>query len=110
MAGTGALSEGTGSNVFVAVDGVLHTPSLATACLSGVTRGLLIETLGDVVERDDIRVSDLRGTTEAFLTSATRGVQPIELVDGAALASCPGPLTKAAADAFTTLLAAHSDP
>lgn len=110
VAGTGALSEGTGSNVFVAVNGGLHTPSLATACLAGVTRGLLIETLGDVVERDDLSVNDLRASTEAFLTSATRGVQPIELVDGAALAACPGPLTKAAADAYATLLADRPDP
>ncbi len=110
VAGTGALSEGTGSNVFVAVGGVLHTPSLATACLAGVTRSLLVETLGDVVERDDLSVEELRGATEAFLTSATRGVQPVELVDGAALASCPGPLTKAAAEAYATLLSADPDP
>jgi len=110
VAGTGALSEGTGSNVFVAVDGALHTPSLATACLAGVTRALIIEALGDVVESDHLSVNDLRGTTEAFLTSATRGVQPIELVDGAALPSCPGPLTKLAADAYATLLAADPNP
>ncbi len=110
VAGTGALSEGTGSNLFVAVNGGLHTPSLATACLAGVTRGLIIEALGDVVERDDLSVNDLRGTTEAFVTSATRGVQPVELVDGAPLASCPGPLTKAAADAYATLIAANPDP
>lgn len=110
VTGTGALSEGTGSNVFVAVNGTLHTPSLATACLAGVTRSLLIETLGDVVERDDLNLNDLRGTTEAFLSSATRGVQPIELVDGAALPACPGPLTKAAADAYGTILATNPDP
>lgn len=34
VTGTGALSEGTGADLFVAVDGALHTPSLATACLA----------------------------------------------------------------------------
>jgi branched-chain amino acid aminotransferase len=110
VAGTGALSEGTGSNVFVAVQGALHTPSLATACLAGVTRALVIEAIGNVVERDDLHVNELRHAEEAFLTSATRGVQPIAVVDGAVLAAAPGPLTKAAAAAYAALVASTSDP
>ena len=47
---------------------------------------------------------------EAFLTSSTRDVQPIAHIDGRALPSCPGPLTKAAADAFAALEARTLDP
>src|SRR5438552_2035114 len=39
----GRLCEGTGSNLFVVVDGRLITPSLTTGCLAGVTRALVME-------------------------------------------------------------------
>ena len=39
----GGLCEGTGTNVFVVVDGELVTPSLASGCLAGITRVLVIE-------------------------------------------------------------------
>jgi branched-chain amino acid aminotransferase len=110
VAGTGALSEGTGTNVFVAVDRALHTPSLATACLAGVTRALVLEALGNVVERDDLSVDELRRASEAFLTSSVRDVHPIAAVDGVALSACPGPLTRAAAGAFAALAAHDLDP
>ncbi|MGH9064920.1 MAG: aminotransferase class IV [Acidimicrobiales bacterium] len=106
----GNLCEGTGSNVFVAARGRLVTPSLASGCLAGVTRALLIEALRDagaVVAEEDVPVSALaRGEVpEAFLTSTTRGVQPVSTVDGRALAACPGPLTTDAAEAYARLLA-----
>ena len=42
----GHVCEGTGSNVFYVVDGELRTPTLASGCLSGVTRALLLEWYG----------------------------------------------------------------
>ena len=47
----GELCEGTGSNVFVGIGGELVTPPLSSGCLAGITRELVIEWLGDVVER-----------------------------------------------------------
>ena len=105
----GVLCEGTGTNVFLAVDGRLCTPSLATGCLAGITRALVIESV-DVVERDDLTLDDLRSATEAFLTSSTRDVQPIAHVDGTALRAAPGPLTAAALDAFRAVEAGSLDP
>lgn len=104
----GALSEGTGSNVFLVVDGTLCTPSLATGCLAGITRELVCE-LVEVVERDDLTFDDLRRASEAFLTSSTRDVHPIHAVDGVPL-DAPGPLTRLAAAAFATLQAQTLDP
>ncbi len=105
---SGFLSEGTGSNIFLELDGVLCTPSLATGCLAGITRALTCE-LVDVVERDDLTFDDLRRTSEAFLTSSTRDIHPIEAIDGRPL-TAPGPLTRAAANAFTALQAETLDP
>ena len=104
----GRLCEGTGTNVYVGVGGRMLTPPLTSGCLAGVTRDLLLE-LG-VVEEEDLPVSALAETDEAFLTSSTRDVQAIASVDAAALPAAPGPLTKAAADAFRELQERDADP
>jgi branched-chain amino acid aminotransferase len=110
MANTvGALCEGTGSNLFVVVDEVLCTPSLATGCLAGITRELVCE-LMDVDERDDLTLDDLRNAAEAFLTSSTRDVHPIAAVDGHLLPTAPGPHTADAARRFAALEARTLDP
>lgn len=106
----GRLSEGTGSNVFVVRDGALLTPGLATGCLAGITRELVLE-VGGATESDTLTLDDLRGAEEAFLTSSTRDVQPIGEVDGGALpAPCPGPVTEAVAAALAAVEAATLDP
>ena len=104
----GNLCEGTGTNVFVGVADRLLTPPLSSGCLAGVTRELILE-LVEVVE-EDLPLDALLTADEAFLTSSTRDVQPIRSVDGTSLASCPGPLTQAAIDAFSALVARDDDP
>ncbi len=105
----GMLVEGSGTNLFLVVAGRLSTPGPATGCLPGVTRDLVGE-LVEVHERDDLTVDDLRFAPEAFLTSTTRGVQPITSVDGEPLRSAPGPLTMAARTALDKLRASTDDP
>jgi branched-chain amino acid aminotransferase len=95
----GELCEGTGSNVFVGVGGQLLTPPPDSGCLLGITRELVIEWLGDVVERP-LPIYALADSEEAFLASSTRDVQPIRWVDGRALPAAPGPLTRRAMDVF----------
>ena len=104
----GHLCEGTGTNVFVAVAGRLVTPPLASGCLAGVTRELVMELL-DVVE-ENLPVEALASAEEAFLTSSTREVQPIRSVDGRSVGKCPGPLTEGAGAAFRALVAREVDP
>ena len=104
----GQLCEGTGSNVFLAHEGRLVTPSLASGCLAGVTRDLVIELTGAV--EHDVPLAALAAAEEAFLTSTTRDVHPIHAVDGHRLPAAPGPLTQAAAQAFAQLKATEIDP
>lgn len=106
----GALCEGSGTNIFLEMDGALVTPALSSGCLAGVSRGLLIERCGLDVREDDIPLAALGATREAFLTSATRHVQPVRAVDGVLLPGCPGPLTTRAADAYRRLRAEDPDP
>lgn len=101
------LCEGTGSNVFVVVDGVLRTPPLSSGCLAGVTRELVGE-LVEVVE-EPLPVVALRRATEAFLTSSTRDVHPVGALDGRALPA-PGPVTASVHAAWRAMVARTYDP
>ena len=104
----GNLCEGTGTNVFVCIDGRVLTPPLSAGCLAGVTRDLILE-LTDASE-DDLPLVALADADEAFLTSTTREVQPVRAVDGRVLPAAPGTRTKEAADAFTALVRREIDP
>jgi branched-chain amino acid aminotransferase len=106
----GELCEGTGSNVFLEYDGRLVTPPLSSGCLGGITRELLIEWLDDAVEECPVPVDALRSTTEAFITSTTRGVLPIHRVDATALPAAPGELSRHAAEVFARRASSDPDP
>jgi branched-chain amino acid aminotransferase len=86
----GDLCEGTGSNVFYVLDGDLRTPSLASGCLAGVSRALVLEWYGAREVDEPIEV--LAEASEIFLTSTTRDVQPVRACDGRTL-EVPGPVT-----------------
>ena len=101
------LCEGTGSNVFVVVDGVLRTPPLSSGCLAGVTRELVCEIAE--VDEGDVPVEALAGADEVFLTSSTRDVHPVHAVDGRAL-EAPGPVTVGVQAAWRALVARTLDP
>ncbi len=107
----GELCEGTGTNIFLDDGEALITPPLASGCLAGITRALVLEWAGSenitVVERD-LSLEDLRQATHAALTSSTRGIVPISAVDGRELA--PGDLTLRMSSAFTALSAEQVDP
>ena len=104
----GELCEGTGTNVFLVLEGSLLTPPLSVGCLAGVTRDLTLE-ITDAVE-ETVPLGALAAADEAFLTSTTRNVHPISAVDGLPLAACPGPATTAARQAFAALEAENLDP
>lgn len=104
----GNLCEGTGTNVFLVLDGDLVTPPLSAGCLAGVTRALVLEWFSGV-ERD-VPVEALADASEAFLTSTTRDVQPIRTIDGRELPEAPGPVTRKAAQVFAARAAQSPDP
>jgi branched-chain amino acid aminotransferase len=102
----GDLCEGTGTNVFVVLDGRLVTPPLASGCLAGVTRELVLECT-DAMEAT-IPMAALADAEEVFLTSSTREVQAVVAIDGRAVPT--GPATTAAAAGFTDLRRRDDDP
>ncbi len=108
----GELCEGTGSNVFVALDGTLYTPPLVSGCLAGVTRALVLEWCreeGVPVVEETLPLEVLERADEVFLTSSTKDVLPVDAVDGRRL-TAPGPLTARAAEVFTRRSTEQADP
>ncbi|GAA2314664.1 aminodeoxychorismate lyase [Nonomuraea roseoviolacea subsp. roseoviolacea] len=104
----GDLCEGTGSNIFIVRGGRLLTPTLASGCLAGVTRALVLEWCGG--EETDVPLSAVYEAEEAFLTSTTRDIQPIRLVDDTELPIAPGPITAKAMRVFAERSAGDLDP
>ena len=79
----GRLSEATGANLFLLIDGELHTPTTETI-LNGITRLTVIDLARKrgikVVERE-IWPDELKRATEVFLTGTAVEVQPVSHVD-----------------------------
>lgn len=103
----GNLCEGTGSNVFYVVAGELRTPSLASGCLAGISRALLLEWYG--AREVDEPVAVLAEAEEVFLVSTTRDVQPVHTCDDRAL-EAPGPVTAECLRVWAEREAADADP
>ena len=103
----GELCEGTGSNVFLVLDGALVTPPLGSGCLAGITRELVL-TWCDVSERT-LPAQALVVAEEIFLTSSTRDIHPVHLVDDHEL-TAPGPVTRRCQEVFAERSAADLNP
>lgn len=104
----GQLCEGTGSNVFVVLDGEIHTPPIASGCLAGITRALTVEWTG--AKETDLPLDVLERAEEIFLTSTLRDVQAVHRVDARELPGAPGPVTAKAMRIFDERAGDDLDP
>ena len=68
--------EGAISNLFVEMDGCLHTPPLSAGVLPGVFRRHLLESDPHMVEKT-VRVEDVAGAQAIYLGNAVRGLRSI---------------------------------
>jgi branched-chain amino acid aminotransferase len=100
----GVVSEGSGQNLFLVRDDVLHTPPLSTAGLSGITRDIVVtlaEDLGYQVREQDLPREMLYVADELFFTGTAAEVSPIRSVDKIQIGSGRrGPITTALQQAF----------
>lgn len=73
----GHLCEAATANLFIVSQGALLTPPLASGCLPGIAREVVIELakgLGMPCEERDLLPGELPQAEEVFLTSSIRGV------------------------------------
>jgi branched-chain amino acid aminotransferase len=81
----GFVSEGSGENVFVVVNGEILTPPLASSVLQGITRRcvmVLARDLGYRVREELIPRELLYIAEELFFTGTAAEISPIRSVDG----------------------------
>lgn len=92
----GFVTEGSASNVFAVLDGVLTTPPKDGAILPGITRDVIVEIAereGIPVAERPIALAELRDAGEIWFTSSTREIMPVIELDGRCVADGkPGPL------------------
>ncbi len=84
----GFVGEGSGENLFLVKDGVLHTPSLSGGILEGITRNSVItiaHDLGYTVLERDITRTELYVADELFATGTAAEIAAIREVDGHAV-------------------------
>lgn len=95
----GMVLEGSYSNIFAVIRGVLVTPPLEAGILAGVTRAVTLDvaaTEGLNVEERPLSVSELVEADEAFLTASTREIVPLVRMAGRIVGNGrPGPMTAA---------------
>jgi branched-chain amino acid aminotransferase len=100
----GNLSEGSGQNVFVVRDGVIHTPPVGSSILAGITRDSVITIARDlgyevreqVLPREMLYIAD-----EVFFVGTAVEVTPIKSVDRRTVGSGRrGPVTEAIQERF----------
>ncbi len=95
----GHVSEGSGENIFLVIDGQLITPSVDQSILIGITRDTVIKLakkeLGiDVVERAVDR-GELYMAEECFLTGTAAHITPVSEIDHRMVGNGKvGPLTR----------------
>ncbi|MFN0074856.1 MAG: aminotransferase class IV [Prosthecobacter sp.] len=107
------LCEGTGTNIFVVVNGRVQTPPLSSGCLAGVTRALTLEACqaaGITVDEIALPIAILQTCDEAFLTSSTRDVHPLAQIDQRMMLGVVGPVTQRVAQTFRDYVVGRDDP
>ncbi len=92
----GMAMEGSASNIFAVVDGVLVTPPKGPFILPGITRDLVLELArahGVACEERMLKETELGTASELMLSSSTKELLPITRLNGQPVAGGkPGPV------------------
>jgi branched-chain amino acid aminotransferase len=81
----GEVSECTSANIFAATGREVATPPLASGCLPGVSRELLLDEIrvaGISVMEKTLLPQDLERADQVFITSTTRDLMPVSYIEG----------------------------
>lgn len=81
----GYVTEGTVSNVFIVIGGVLFTPPVELGLLPGVTREVVIKLakkIGITCRKEKFGQAELLAAEEVFLTNTSIELMPVTSIDG----------------------------
>lgn len=96
----GEVAECTSANIFAANDGEVATPPLASGCLPGITREVLLGEIhvpGIRIVEKTLRLEDLIAAEEVFITSTTRDLLPVVQIEDQPVGRSHGTRTALAA-------------
>lgn len=100
----GLITEGTRSNIFLVIDGMLCTHPENNHILSGVTRKNVLriaEELGIKIREEAIQESRIRFIREAFICNTSAEVTPVLDLGGNTIGDgVPGPITRLIQEKF----------
>jgi branched-chain amino acid aminotransferase len=99
------LEPPTSTLFWVSADGPLRTTDPGAGVLDSITRRRIIERCE--VETGHFGTGDVMASSEAFLASTTREIQPVHAIDGQPIPTAPAPRTAEAAKAFAESVAAE---
>lgn len=92
----GHVTEGSASNMFIVKDGIIKTPPHSDQLLPGITRDLLVELAREHAipcQEVEITLPELFAADEIWLSSSTKEVLPITMLDDKPVANgLPGPI------------------
>jgi branched-chain amino acid aminotransferase len=99
LTNAGMVSEGSGENIFLIVDGALVTPAPSESILVGITRATVMQLarqeLGIQVVERQVAKSELYTAEEVFMTGTAAHLTPVLEVDRRPVgAGTIGPITK----------------
>jgi branched-chain amino acid aminotransferase len=105
----GTVSEGTGENLFVVIDGTIHTPPIGDNILTGITRDSIFQLahdrLGLEITERHISRSELYLADELFLTGTAAHVTPVGHVDSRPIGDGDvGPTTAKLRDLYASVV------
>ena len=104
----GEVAECTGDNIFVVQSGAIHTPSVDSGILEGITREAVIElarAAGYSVTERTMDRHDVFTADECFLTGTAAELIPVVACDGRNIGSGrPGPITRELRERFHRLV------
>ena len=104
----GCISEGSGQNIFLVRDGVITTPPIGAATLSGITRDVVVTIARDLglTVREELQPREaLYIADEVFFTGTAAEITPIRSVDRITVGSGGrGPITAAIQQRFYDII------
>jgi len=108
----GLVTEGSSTNMFVAINGQVVTHPADCHILGGISRDTalgLAEKLGLIVRQEAFTVQEMLNADEVFLTSTTQEVLPLTRINDRPVGrGQPGPVTLRLHDAFRRLVLTES--
>ncbi len=100
----GHISEGSGENIFIVINGEIHTPPLSSSILPGITRDAVIclaKDLGITLVEETLPREMLYIAEEVFFTGSAAEITPIRSVDKITIGNGGrGPVVKRLQDEF----------